>query len=389
MRIIHTSDWHIGRRFERESMDVEQRAFLAWLAGQVEDRKVNLVIVAGDIYDRSLPAEEAVALLDAALNDLRAAGSTVVMISGNHDSPRRLGFGAQRQAQGGVLIFSNDQITPAPYVFTAGTEQVAILATPFLDPQITLPPLDDTDGNPRRRTHEHVLVDALSAGRAQLDQLGPMPTIAVAHAFVTGSTVSDSERLLAVGGADAVSPEVFDGFTYVALGHLHRPQLIGGRVDVAYSGSPLPYSFSEDHPKSIRLLEMSSGGLESVEELAVPIGRPVCTLTGTLEDLLNNASHQRYRDHWVAVKLTDDTAQAQPMDRLRARFPHIVSVRYDTQLRGGPIRGPGDSGDPVEERPPEDLVVDFLEELRERPVTEGERSLVLQAVGHARKGVEA
>jgi exonuclease SbcD len=232
-------------------------------------------------------------------------------------------------------------------------------------------------------------MDAIAAGRAQLEGLGSVPTIAVAHAFVTGSTVSDSERLLAVGGADAVNPEIFDGFTYVALGHLHRPQLIGGRVDVAYSGSPLPYSFSEDHPKSIRLLEMSSGGLESLEELPIPVGRPVCTLTGTLTDLLNNAAHHQYRNHWVAVKLTDDIAQAQPMDRLRACFPHIVSVRYDTQLRGGPIRGPGDSGDPVEELPPEDLVVDFLEELRERPVSEGERSLVLQAVGHAREGAEA
>jgi exonuclease SbcD len=385
MKVIHTSDWHIGRRFERESMEADQRELLEWLAGQVRNRQVDLVIVAGDIYDRSLPAEDAVAVLDAGLNAIRLAGATVIMISGNHDSPRRLGFGAKRQALGGVHIFADDLHPPTPYVFEAGDERVAIVAVPFLDPQITPAPKDDEEGNPRRRTHENALIDAMTSGRDKLNVLGSMPTIAVAHAFVTGAQTSDSEKLLAIGGADAVDASVFDGFDYVALGHLHRPQRIGGQDTVAYSGSPLPYSFSEDHAKSVRLIELTGSGIESIEELTIPVGRPVCTITGGLESLLNSAEHERYRDYWVAARLTDEHAQAQPMERLRARFPHIVSVRYDTQLRG-PILGPGDLGNPIEDRSPEELVLDFLTELRERPATETEQSLVLDAVAAAVAG---
>ena len=386
MKIIHTSDWHIGRRFEHEPMHAEQRAFLTWLAEVVRDLRVDLVVVAGDVYDRSLPAEDAVALLDEGLNGIRAAGATVVMISGNHDSAQRLGFGARRQALGGVHIFADDRSPPAPYVFTAGAERVAVVATPFLDPQLApVLPLDD-EGNPRRRTHESVLVDALVAGRAALRPLRPMPAIAVAHAFVTGGETSDSERALAIGGADAVGADVFDGFDYVALGHLHRPQRIGGCDHVAYSGSPLPYSFGEEHPKSVRVLQIGSGGLQSVQELAVPVGRPVRTLTGRLSDLLGDTAHQRYADHWVAVRLTDTTAQVQPMERLRARFPHVVSVRYDSTIGDRPIPGPGVLGEPVEDRRPEDLVLQFLTELRERPPTDGERGLVLQAVASAVSG---
>jgi len=386
MRIVHTSDWHIGRRFERESMEAEQRAFLVWLAGLVADRRVDLVLVAGDVYDRSLPSEDAVAVLDDGLDALRSAGAAVAMISGNHDSPRRLGFGARRQASAGVHVFADDQHPPEPLVLAAGDQRVALVAVPFLDPQLTPPPAADDDGSPRRRTHEHVLVDALTSARSRLSALGTMPAIAVAHAFVSGAQPSDSERQLAVGGADAVDAAVFAGFDYVALGHLHRPQAVAGHDHVAYSGSPLPYSFSEDHPKSVRVVELTAGGVAAVEEVRVPVGRPVHTLTGALDDLLNGPAHERYRDHWLAVRLTDGHAQLQPMDRLRARFPHVVSVRYEERGERGPVHGPGHGGALLEERPPEDLVLDFLAELRGRPATGGERSLVLAAVSGAVSG---
>lgn len=379
MRIIHTSDWHIGRRFERESMEAEQLAFLEWLAAQVSERRIDLVVVAGDVYDRSLPAEDAVAVLDAGLNALRAAGATVAMISGNHDSPRRLGFGSQRQALGGVHIFADDQLPPTPWLFETGDERIAVVAVPFLDPQVTPAPLADESGNQRRRTHENVLVDALASVKDRLRSFGSTPTMAVAHAFVTGAQVSDSEKQLAIGGVDAVEADVFAGFDYTALGHLHRPQLIGGMHQVAYSGSPLPYSFSEDHPKSVRLIELKAGGIESIEEIAIPVGRPVSTLTGTLEELLGAPAYARHHDCWVAARLTDEVAQVQPMDRLRKRFGHIVSVRYASRL-GAPILGPGALGQPIEMRAPEDLIFDFLANLRNRPASNGEQVLVREAV---------
>jgi exonuclease SbcD len=384
MRIIHTSDWHLGRRFERESLEDDQRAFLGWLTTIVEERQVDLVVVAGDVYDRSLPAEEAVTLLDRGLDGLRAAGAEVVLIPGNHDSARRLGFGAGRQALGGVHVFADDRHPPVPLVLRAGDERVAVVAVPFLDPHLAPDARPSDDATRRPVTHQSVLAASLDAGRDALAALDRMPSIAVVHAYVSGAGLSDSERTLAVGGADQVDPAVLDGFDYVALGHLHRPQRIGGSEAVAYSGSPLPYSFSEDHPKSVRLLEVEGGRLTGVTTVPVPVGRKVVTLTGPLERLLTDPAHERYTDYWVAARLTDDTVQTQPMERLRVRFPHAASLRYDDP-RTGALADFGSGGPPIEERSDEEVVLEFLEEVRDRPPSESERQLVLDAVGSARR----
>jgi exonuclease SbcD len=388
MRIIHTSDWHLGRRFEREPLEEDQRAFLAWLAELVSERRVDLVVVAGDVYDRSQPAEDAVALLDLGLDGLRAAGAEVLLIPGNHDSARRLGFGAGRQSLGGVHVFADERTPPTPKVLELGDDRVALVAVPFLDPHVAPPPRTPGDGSTRAATHESVLSDALEAGRLGLARLDPMPSLAVAHAYVSGAGLSDSERTLAIGGADQVDPAVLAGFDYVALGHLHRPQRIGGSEAMAYSGSPLPYSFSEDHPKSVRLLEFHRGGLADVTTVPVPVGRRVVTVTGTLVGLLTDPAHERFVDHWVAARLTDDTVQTQPMERLRARFPHAVSLRYDNP-RTGAIVEFGADGPPVEDRTDESVVLEFLEEVRDRAPSDSERRLVLDALAEARRGAPA
>jgi exonuclease SbcD len=382
MRIIHTSDWHIGRRFERESLEGDQRSFLIWLAELVAAERVDLVVVAGDVYDRSQPSEDAVAILDGGLDALCTAGAQVAMISGNHDSARRLGFGAGRQALGGVHVFADDRRPPVPRIVTAGDERVALVAVPFLDPHVATAPHPADDGTLRPATHQNVLADALDAGRAALAALDPMPAIAVAHAYVSGAGLSDSERTLAIGGADQVDPAVLGGFDYVALGHLHRPQRIGGSDTVAYSGSPLPYSFSEDHPKSVRLVEVTGGRIGEVSTVPVPVGRQVTTLTGTLRDLLTDPAHERFRGHWVAARLTDDNVQTQPMERLRARFPHAVSLRYDNPSTGAMVDF-GTTGPPIEDRAEEDVILEFLEEVRDRPPFDSERALVLDALAAA------
>jgi exonuclease SbcD len=382
MRIIHTSDWHIGRRFERESLENDQQAFLSWLAGLVAEERVDLVVVAGDVYDRSLPAEDAVGLLDRGLDAVRTAGAQVAMISGNHDSARRLGFGAGRQALGGVHVFADDRNPPIPRVLSFGGEQVALVAVPYLDPHLAPAPRPADDGTRRASTHQNVLADALEAGRLALAALDPMPSIAIAHAYVSGAGLSDSERTLAIGGADQVDPAVLDGFDYVALGHLHRPQRIGGTDTVAYSGSPIPYSFSEDHPKSVRLLDVTGGRIGDITIVPVPVGRKVVTLTGTLQGLLTDPAHERYTDRWVAARLADDTVQTQPMERLRSRFPHAVSLRYDNPATGA-IVDFGTVGPPIEERSDEDVILQFLEEVRDRPPSGSERGLVLNALATA------
>ncbi len=198
MRIIHTSDWHIGRTFEQESLEGFPRTFLAWLADRVEDHGVDLGVIAGDGYDRSVPSVEAVAVLDDGIDALLAAGAQVALISGNHDSARRLGFGARRQALGGVHVFTDDVLDPAPVAMECGGDQVGLVPVPFLDPHLVAPPRPGPDGGPRPRTHETVLGDALEAGRRALIEYPGVPSIAVAHAFVRGAATSDSEKKLTV-----------------------------------------------------------------------------------------------------------------------------------------------------------------------------------------------
>ena len=382
MRVLHTSDWHIGRHFEREPLEDDQRAFLSWLAGQVEELAVHLVVVAGDVYDRSLPAEEAVALLDEGLEQLRAAGASVAMIPGNHDSARRLGFGARRQALGGVHVFADDRRPPEPWLFESAGEAVAVVAVPFLDPLVAPPPMPAADGSPRARTHANVLCDFVGAGRDALVRFPGVPSIAIAHAYVAGTTPSDSEKVLAIGGTDLVDASIFAGFDYVALGHLHRPQLVGGDERIAYCGSPIAYSFSEEHTKSVRLLEVDNGRVENVTALPVPVGRPVVTLEGTLESLLTDPVHDLVVEHWVAARLTDDTTQVQALERLRTRFPHAVGVRYARTADGGPRvgrRADGPAGRLGLRQAVEEMVLAFLEEVGGRPPEDWVRTLVAEA----------
>jgi exonuclease SbcD len=287
-------------------------------------------------------------------------------------------------------VFADGLRSPDPWVFEADGEAVAVVAVPFLDPLTAAAPRHAPDGTPRARTHEHALHDALADGRAALRRFPGIPSVAVAHATVAGALRSDSEKVLAIGGAEAVGAGCFDGFDAVLLGHLHRPQSVSSDGRIAYSGSPLPYSFSETVPKSVRLVEICAGAVSSVRQLAVPVGRPVVTLDGSLDELLTHPDFDRYAEHWVAARLTDVTTQVQPMERLRRRFPHAVNVRYAapawtgrpgagmTSALGLDLRDDGGSS-----RSAGAVVLTFLAELSGREPEGWERELVLEAVAVA------
>jgi exonuclease SbcD len=384
MKILHTSDWHIGREFANESLAPDQESFLRWLAEVVRDRGVDVVVVAGDIYDKASPKPDAIALLDRGLRSLCDAGARVVLISGNHDNAIRLGFGAERQEESGVFIKADDLHHPEPFVLTVGTESVAVVAIPFLDPQRAPEPRPAADGSARKRTHHHVLEDACDVARERLAARGltRLPTLAIAHAYVAGAAVSDSEKHT-VGGTDLVGAEVFHDFDYVALGHLHRPQIIDNDERLAYSGTPLPYSYSEQHAKSVRLVNMDAGGLIGVEVLAVPntIGRPVVVLTDTIEHLLADERYERWTSHWVSVKLTNDTHVAEPMQRLRQRFPFITELAYVGA--GSDASGSTAVAVDVQQRAPHDLVWEFFREQLGRELDDDEALLLRQSLERA------
>ncbi|MEU9605802.1 exonuclease SbcCD subunit D [Streptomyces sp. NPDC048057] len=333
MRFLHTSDWHLGRSLHRVSMLDAQAAFLDHLVATARAREVDAVLVAGDVYDRAVPPLAAVELFDRALHRLADAGVPTVMISGNHDSARRLGVGAGLIERAGIHLRTDPAGCATPVVLSDAHGDVACYGLPYLEPVLVK---DEFQVDKAR--HEAVLAAAMEQVRADLAARPPgTRSVVLAHAFVVGGKASDSERDITVGGVAAVPAGTFHGVDYVALGHLHGCQTITERV--RYSGSPLAYSFSEaTHRKTTWLVEIDAAGSVAAERIDCPVPRPLARLTGRLEQLLEDPAHERHEDAFVEATLTDPVRPAEPMARLAARFPHVLSIVF------APERGPEASG---------------------------------------------
>ncbi|MER7621120.1 exonuclease SbcCD subunit D [Streptomyces sp. NPDC126503] len=331
MRFLHTSDWHLGRSFHRVCLLDAQAAFLDHLVATVHAREVDAVLVAGDVYDRAVPPLPAVALFDSALHRLAEAGVPTVMISGNHDSARRLGVGARLIERAGIHLRTDPAGIGSPVVLRDAHGDVALYGLPYLEPALVRAAL-----GAERTGHEAVLTAAMDRVRADLaGRPAGTRSIVLAHAFVAGGAASDSERDITVGGVSAVPAAVFDGVDYVALGHLHGSQTLTPRV--RYSGSPLAYSFSEaDHRKTMWLIDLGAdGAVEAAERVDCPVPRPLARIRGRLEDLLADPALARHEDSWVEATLTDPVRPAEPMARLTARFPHTLNLVFDPERTAG------------------------------------------------------
>ncbi|MBT1183644.1 exonuclease SbcCD subunit D [Streptomyces sp. CJ_13] len=329
MRILHTSDWHLGRAFHRVNLLGAQAAFVDHLVETVRAHEVDAVLVAGDIYDRAVPPLPAVELYDRALHRLADLGVPTVMISGNHDSARRLGVGAGLIGRAGIHLRTDPDGCADPVVLADVHGEVAFYGLPYLEPAL----VKDRFGA-GQVSHEAVLGAAMDRIRADLATRPPgTRSVVLAHAFVTGGQASDSERDITVGGVEAVPASVFDGVDYAALGHLHGCQTINERV--RYSGSPLAYSFSEaDHRKTMWLVELGARGeIAGADRIDTPVPRALARLRGPLEDLLDDPALAGYEDRWVEATLTDPVRPEDPMARLAARFPHVLSLAFDPEGR--------------------------------------------------------
>ncbi len=326
MRILHTSDWHLGRHFHGAPLLAEQRQALVRVAEIARQAEVDVVVVAGDLYDRAIPPADAVDLLADALRELRGIGAQVVAITGNHDSPGRVGALDPLLRAGGVTLRGRlDPTAPVVVPATDGGPDLVVHPVPYQEP-LAASLVVSEGGRPRRPSSQEVLEAALDAVRADLARRGDVRSVVVAHAFVAGAAPSDSERELSVGGVDRVPVQAFEGFTYAALGHLHRPQEVTARA--AYSGSLLPYSFSETAPSSVRVVEIAPDG--TVEAEVVPLGceRRVATVEGRLDALLADPRHRAVETAWVRARLTDEVLPRHAMERLRDRFPHAVVLEH-------------------------------------------------------------
>jgi exonuclease SbcD len=326
MRLLHTSDWHIGRSLHGTDLLAEQEKVLTGLAEVVAEESVDVVLVAGDVYDRAVPSADATGVLDRVLMRLRSAGAAVVLTPGNHDSARRLGFGAGLMARSGVHVRS---VTPAldePVLLADGHGDVAVYGLPYLEPEVARHELGLAEG----RSHEAVLTAAMDRVRADLFLRPGVRSVVLAHAFVGGGVPSESERDICVGGVDLVPAAVFDGVDYVALGHLHRPQTLSDRV--RYSGSPLAYSFGEaGQSKQAWLVDLDAAGLAAVRPVPLPAPRPLTVLRGELADLIADPELAGAEDHFVSAQLTDPVRPVDPMRQLQSRFPHCVHLEWAGQ----------------------------------------------------------
>ncbi|WP_228981598.1 exonuclease SbcCD subunit D [Streptomyces sp. DH12] len=359
MRLLHTSDWHLGRSFHRVSLLDAQAAFLDHLLATVREHAVDAVLVAGDVYDRAVPPLAAVELFDTALHRLADAGVRTVMISGNHDSARRLGVASGLIERAGVHLRTDPAGIGTPVLLPDPPHgDVACYGLPYLEPALARDPLGAA-----ATSHRAVLAAAMDRVRADLaNRPAGTRSVVLAHAFVAGGEASDSERDITVGGVAAVPADLFDGVDYVALGHLHGAQALTDRV--RYSGSPLAYSFSEwRHRKTTWLVDLAPDGGVTAERIDCPVPRPLARLRGPLDDLLADPGLTRYEDAWVEATLTDPARPTDPMARLAERFPHTLALVFD------PERTEGDGGPPsyalrLRGRTDQQIAEDFVAHVR-------------------------
>ena len=327
MRFLHTSDWHLGRQFHGASLLQEQAAALDRIVELAAEAEVDAVLIAGDIYDRAIPPAEAVLLFNDTLARLSRSGAAVVAIAGNHDSHVRVSIYDPLLSAFGVTIRGDVRRAHEPVLVTPkrGGGAVAIYPLPYLEPAVDGPSLTTTTA---RISHQEVTRLAVDGIRRDLLGRPQHRSVLVAHTFVMGGEPSESERQLSIGNVDRVSVDSFAGFDYVALGHLHGSQQLDGQR-VAYSGTPLPYSFSEQHhTKSVRIVELDAAGTASVEIVPLGVGRPLRTLEGTLDFLCGSPDDAAAADAWLRVILTDEVLPLQAMARLRQRFPHVAELRH-------------------------------------------------------------
>lgn len=340
MRILHTSDWHLGRTLHGVDLLDHQAAYLDHLVELVRSESVDAVVVAGDVYDRAIPPVEAVTLLSTALARL-AEITQVVVTPGNHDSATRLGFGADLWRDG-VHVRARVADVGRPVELVTDGAPTLVYALPYLDPDAARPVLREDGQPPLARSHEAVTGAAMRRVRADLAARGAGASVrprslVVAHAFVVGGEASESERDIRVGGVDTVPAAVLEGVDYVALGHLHGAQRVatGAGTVARYSGSPLAYSFSEMRQrKSTALVDLGPDGVLGEPELVpAPVPRRLSEVTGTLDELLGAAGEGHVAD-WVRVTVTDPARPREMNARVKARFPHVLSLAHRPPDRG-------------------------------------------------------
>ena len=366
MKFVHLSDLHLGKRVNEFSMIEDQAYILTKILGIIREERPDGVLIAGDIYDKSVPSVEAVSLFDDFLKQLSRQQTQVFIISGNHDSPERLGFASELIALSGIHIAPayDGMVCPVSLEDSYGTVNVYML--PFIKP------VHVRSAFPEEKAESYT--EAVSAAIAHMDIREGERNILIAHQFVTGAARCESEDI-SVGGLDNVDASVFDAFDYVALGHIHGPQQIG-RESVRYCGTPLKYSFSEAKQcKSVTVAELKEKGNLGIRTVSLTPLRDLRELKGTYEELANRKNHEGTSlEDYLHITLTDEEDIVDAVGKLRVIYPNLMKLDYDNRRtrENREITG----GDEMEAKTPMELVREFYERQNNQPMNGKQEALV-------------
>lgn len=382
-RIFHTSDWHLGKSiFVRSLLDVQEER-LNQLVREIElalaqDKAPHAVLIAGDIYDRSIPPEDAVRLLDRFLSRVIVDFKIqVAMIPGNHDSASRVGAHSEILARSGLKIFDD----PSSIFEPLHLESSTVFGVPYLEPAewgfFFQKPIV---------SHQHALSEIVAALQPQIEieKAKNRRIVLLLHAFVSGGLTSDSERPLCIGGSELVSSSLLEDFDYVALGHLHRPQDVGSRR-IRYSGSLFPYSSSEaSSPRGYVAIELSDSretrDQDLIEQRSLPFSRGLRLIKGNFQDLLNDPPSTDF----VIAEILDSVLPFEAFRRLQAVHPHLLHVgrgARDVTSQSETEESERLNLSMREQRSDHDILADFLNHAATTPPTDSEREWLIQQLG--------
>ncbi|AMV71633.1 exonuclease SbcCD subunit D [Desulfuromonas carbonis] len=379
MRILHTSDWHLGRQFHNVSLLDDQRYALEQVLEIIRARQVDVVLVAGDIYDRSVPPAAAVELLDWAVHAIcHELKVPLILIAGNHDGPQRLAFGSRQLAAAGLHVAGPLRHELEPVVLARVGVEIAFYPLPYAEPA-TVRQVFEVEVS----SHDQAMAFLLEKVRRHNGS--GRPCVVIGHCFLAGGVVSESERPLALGGADQVAPEHFRPFAYAALGHLHGPQQRGA-AHVRYSGSLLKYSFSEERQrKGVTLVELDAAGKATIEQIPLTPRRDMRILEGSLAELLAAGASDPGRDDYLLVRLTDSHAILDVMSKLREVYPNVLHLE-----RPG-LMGRGEAAQVGRERLKQGelaMFEDFFDQVAGEPLSDAQRAIVSATIEALHREVE-
>ncbi|WP_195377181.1 exonuclease SbcCD subunit D [Anaerotruncus rubiinfantis] len=371
MKLIHLSDLHLGKRVNEFSMLEDQEYILKKIINAIDDECPDGIIIAGDIYDKSIPSAEAVELFDDFLVSLAKRKLQVFVISGNHDSPERIAFGNRLMDASGIHLSPVYDGNVIPFCLHDDYGEVNIFMLPFVKP-----------ANIRRFFPDSGIVSYTDAVRIAIQNMpvnSANRNVLITHQFVMGALRSESEDI-SVGGSDNIDASVFDEFDYVALGHIHGPQNIGSER-VRYSGTPLKYSFSEaSHQKSITVVELGEKGCLSVRTVSLTPQRDMAEIKGSYNELTRKSYYENtsYQDDYMHITLTDEEDILDAMGKLRVIYHNLMKLDYDNKRTRHSAEVNG--SDAVETKTPFELFAEFYELQNNAPMSEEQSALINQMI---------